>query len=118
MMRTSVKAAWVGRLLNMTEEQHGKGLLKDGELYCPLGVLCQVYSEVTGTPWVDTGVDGDGYKILGNNKILPGEVKVWAGLRSTTVFLDVLGGRCHIPELNDQRGYTFKQFADLIAAQL
>jgi hypothetical protein len=126
-MKADIKTKWVAALLSNEYEQT-EGVLRNGNGYCCLGVLCDIYSKETGVEWLDMGFGG--FAMHGADSVLPFEVRQWADLphehgqyvavskrydegEDTTVF--------HSPsltELNDSWAYDFKQIADVIEQQL
>ena len=78
-MNDDVKTKWVTALRSGKYQQtQGRLRAGDGQSFCCLGVLCDLY--VKATP----GVLWDGYysggKLLGESNYLPKEVIEWAGL--------------------------------------
>jgi len=126
-MNEAIKTKWVAALLSNEYEQT-EGVLRNGNGYCCLGVLCDLYSKETGVEWLDMGYGR--FSMHSADNVLPYEVEQWAGLthehggyvavskrydegEDTTVF--------HSPsltELNDSWAYNFHQIADVIEQQL
>ena len=126
-MKLEIKQKWVAALRSGEYEQT-EGVLRNGNGYCCLGVLCDIYSKETGVEWEDMGFGG--FAVHGADSVLPFEVRQWADLphehgqyvavskrydegEDTTVF--------HSPsltELNDSWAYDFKQIAEVIEQQL
>jgi uncharacterized protein (UPF0128 family) len=125
-MRADIKTKWVAALRSGEYEQT-EGVLRNGNGYCCLGVLCDLYSKETGMKWWD---GGSKYAMHGNDTMLPHEVRVWAHLADEFgAYVEVEtdeGGATHPPylanpsltELNDRWNYDFKQIADVIEQQL
>ena len=127
-MKADIKAKWLADLRSGKFPQT-TGALRNGNGYCCLGVLCDIYAQETGVEWAVPN-DYDNCTMHGNDSTLPYEVEQWAGLthehggyvavtkrydegEETTVF--------HSPsltELNDAWNYDFKQIADVIEEQL
>ena len=83
--------------------------------FCCLGVLCDIHSKETGTPW-----EGESY--LGDNVELPGKVTDWSGLDATGELKENVttenGTDCDsLVDLNDFGKCTFNQIADVIEDQ-
>ena len=76
-MNADVKQDWI-EALRSGEFSQSRSQLRDFDGHCCLGVLCELHSRATGTPWKRT--DTGGYRYLGSQTLLPEEVRVWAGL--------------------------------------
>ena len=126
-MKADIKTKWVAALCSNEYEQT-EGVLRNGNGYCCLGVLCDLYAKETGVEWWETGFGG--FAMHGADSVLPFEVRHWAELphehgqyvavskrydegEDTTVFHSV-----SLTELNDSWAYDFKQIADVIEQQL
>jgi hypothetical protein len=140
MMNQEIKTKWINALRSGDYEQ-GQGALKnpDGQ-YCCLGVLCDLYDkhrmEEFGakSSWtVDTVSLNEYISVLGDRSevgVPPNAVVDWAGLSDNNPdilidFEDEVGDSrppCSwtfaIAELNDDKGFTFNELADLIEKQL
>lgn len=103
---------WVNALRS-GEYKQTTGVLQNENGYCCLGVLCDVA--------VKSGLDVDVYTTTDDNgepctgygdswSQLPQEVVNWAGLENPNPMLI----EDYAISLNDNRGYTFDQIADLI----
>lgn len=126
-MKPEVKELWVAALRNPSIKQ-GRGYLKEGDEYCCLGVLTELFrkseSNIKKLDWYQPsrlsveGFDGTGV-------FLPKSVADWAGLTSVTrVKLDNeqsrkyrLKGEVSLEDLNDA-GASFSEIADVIEKQL
>ncbi len=69
-MNKEIKKQWVEALRSNNYTQN-KGMLRDESRFCALGVLCDLHSKSTNTPWNDL-------KYLGECWCLPKEVADWA----------------------------------------
>ena len=122
-MNQEVKAKWL-TALRSGEYQQGRYALNESGTFCCLGVLCDLYSKETNTPWPDGHACLLTKIMLGFDTVLPDKVKDWAGLDSHDPKLveenpDYENGKHeeYVSCLNDS-GRTFLQIADLIEAQL
>lgn len=123
-MNPEVKKMWV-ESLRSGDYQQGFDVLRTDNDFCCLGVLCDLYGKVHGIGWDEVG-DSTGlsrFRFLDNLATLPDEVRSWSGLASHNprvyTDLDVVSeSRVTIAELNDTRGVTFSEIADLIEEQL
>jgi hypothetical protein len=127
-MRADIKQKWVAALRSGAYEQT-EGVLRNGNGYCCLGVLCDLYSQETGVAWWSNPHTGN-YAIHNHDNTLPIEVRAWAQLADEFgAYVDVEtdeGGATHPPylanpsltALNDSWAYDFKQIADVIEQQL
>ena len=137
-MNQEIKTKWVNALRSGDYEQ-GQGALRnfDGQ-YCCLGVLCDLYDkhrmEEFGaeSSWaVDTVSLNEYISVLGDRSevgVPPNAVVDWAGLSDNNPDIlvdleDEIGEEKYqyelaIAELNDDKGLTFNELADLIEEQL
>lgn len=104
---------WVAALRS-GEYRQGRGALRSGDEYCCLGVACDLYSKETGVSWESEAETTFVY--LGQNAVLPQEVKNWLGLCNDS-------GRCpakyqpgSLIHWNDG-GWTFEEIADWIESE-
>ena len=105
-MNSKVKALWT-TALRSGEYQQGRGRLHTGDLYCCLGVLCDLYSM---DQW--SLVDGS-YEFLGSTHMLPAAVVEWAGLDER----NPMPGGISLAALNDT-GASFDGIASVIEKYL
>lgn len=111
-MNQEIKKLWIDGLRSGKYRQ-GQGALKTpyGE-YCCLGVLCDIYREVTGFgEWVDGAYQSFNES---NSISLSPDVVKWAGLKESN---PIFGGHDAIG-LNDKEQYTFEQIANEIEKYL
>ena len=120
-MDTKVKTLWLGALRSGDYEQ-GQGVLRCGEAYCCLGLLCVVAQ--FNPDWYRGLPDEDDMASIGLrsdpmvenvanvNGVFATEWK--SGVSSVHPII----GYSTLSTLNDKYGYTFNQIADVIEAQL
>lgn len=133
-MDQQVKTKWLNRLRSNKYRQ-GKHWLKftDEEgvtCHCCLGVLCEIYVEENGPiktagPTKEDDLRGPrkGVPFGDDYKVLPAEVKEWAGIKEfdggvVKVEMEGQNSSTYLPVLNDHYGFDFKQIADVIEEQL
>jgi hypothetical protein len=126
-MKADIKAKWLADLRSGKFPQT-TGVLRNGNGYCCLGVLCDLYSRDTGVEWWDTGCGG--FAMHGADSVLPYAVEQWAGLThehggyvAVSKSYDegentIVDHSLSLTELNDSWEYDFKQIADVIEEQL
>ena len=128
-MNADVKQKWVEALRSGKFKQgrcHLKWEADDGMRHCCLGVLCELYVEVTDhAEWVPDPNSLIKNQILDDhNGTLPPDVQQWADLPINDPHLlaqpyNKPDADYHfITELNDNLNYDFKQLAELIEKQL
>ncbi len=78
-MNQEIKARWVAALRS-GEYRQARGMLRDGDAFCCLGVLCDLHAKESGGEW-----DNDG-EYHGADEILPADVVGWAGLIAPNPF--------------------------------
>jgi hypothetical protein len=114
-MNKRIKARWV-KALRSGKYKQGRTQLKmktpDGDLFCCLGVLCDLHSKSTKAQW-----RGENY--LDQAAALPEEVQAWSGVDKWGKVPD--SGIPPLYELNDGVGCkpkSFKAIATLIEKHL
>ena len=118
-MKPDIKERWVDALLSGDYTQ-GKGRLQRDGSFCCMGVLCDLYSKETGTPWV---LSEGSLSIHGASGCLPLQVRVWGALDWVTVGrnpgLVTRNGKLEpMSYLNDSEGMSFSELGLLIQEQL
>lgn len=106
--------AWVAALRSGKYEQ-GRGYLKVGNLFCCLGVACDIaVKNGVDIEVTDTSYDGE-------TKVMPEVVTAWLGLRNEEGYYEtrndynlLVGKRLTID--NDD-GKTFEEIADIIESE-
>lgn len=108
-MKATVKRLWV-RALRSGKYEQGRGLLRDGDTFCCLGVLCDLYLKEHKY----SAIDLHGF-------YLPRSVRRWAGLASGNpeVRPRKVAGIRHdtLASLNDA-GRSFARIATIIEKEL
>lgn len=95
--------------LRSGEFSQTKGVLQDSRGYCCLGVACVVYEKVTGGD-LNRGIYG---KLLAGT--LPRVVEEFYGFNTDVgQHWNKYGEVCTLSTLNDVRGFTFDQIADVV----
>lgn len=117
-MRADVKRRWL-EALRSGEYQQGHGWLRDGDRFCCLGVLCDLYIDEHPAARWKSGVFDTGRGSTHASE-LPGHVAEWAGLLS----FDPKAGAHSLAAWNDgdsdgdgqwaRRPKTFAEVADMI----
>jgi len=113
-MKKSIKKEWVDALRS-GEYKQTKGVLKDKDSFCCLGVLCDIHSKETGEEWEE-----DTYFVEVGE--LPERVVSWAELTgfnpsNPLVKVNDITKRISLAELNDG-GKIFDEIADIIEENL
>ena len=120
-MNSIIKETWL-KALRSGQYKQTISMLKKGNNFCCLGVLCDLYAEEKGKKWQDWG-DGSGkWEMCGATEILPKEVSRWAGLGQENDDPIVTPNeewedRQSLSELNDG-GFSFREIADMIEEQM
>tara|TARA_R110000824_G_scaffold61671_1_gene163818 strand:+ start:187 stop:573 length:387 start_codon:yes stop_codon:yes gene_type:complete len=115
--------------LRSGEYKQTRSQLKEGDCFCILGVVCDVYMKERGYEWgtlISAGNEVSYPEKLSESneehayQLLPPEIAEWAfgdrGEVSPRVWVD--GKLRSLAYLNDGSDWTFKQFADLLEEQL
>ncbi len=102
-MNQEIAKQWVAALRSGKYKQ-GKNVLRSGDEFCCLGVLCDLHGEtIDGHSW-----NNDRY--CSSTIALPDQVREWAGVNSASGRLS--NGRC-LTTMNDY-GVTFDEIARII----
>jgi hypothetical protein len=135
-MNPEIKQKWLNALRS-GEYPQGRNSLRNGNGFCCLGVLCDIYSKETNKSWTRYDADRgevyvpfdelrdkveDLYDYLHMDEepeLLPQSVMNWAGLESGSpeVEVDIGPLKRELATLNDE-GETFDTIADLIEKSL
>lgn len=116
-MNKTIKKKWIDALQSGEYNQTCNGVLKEGDSYCCLGVLCDIHRREHSNldwkkvPFVKSTLDGKEYQYLNESELLPQEVRLWAGLNNTN---PTCVPKCkNYSEMNDS-GYSFNKIAKFI----
>jgi len=109
-MKKQVAQKWADALKSGKYKQ-GKNVLRSGDSFCCLGVLCDIYRTNASGGW--NGIrfvapDGTSSEIE-----LPSAVRVWAGMKSPNPVNPLGVGPTTLSCMNDE-GMTFLEIADII----
>lgn len=116
-MNKEIKDQWIAALTN-GEYKQTTGEFRDDKGFCCLGVLCDLHSKETGTPWEDYDHINDIKVYMSESGALPLCVQVWAGLEQSNGTHVVIDGlNTSLPVHNDKRR-TFAEIAKAIDEQL
>lgn len=118
-MNKDIKKKWVDALRS-GEYTQGRDALKNGDgQYCCLGVLCDIAAKegVVQEKLLTYG-ERSKYYYDGASALLPGSVIKWAGLDYPAVSVVYNDKPVWLNALNDEKGLTFDEIADLIEEQL
>lgn len=125
-MNKEIKELWVKAL---SHYKQGKSFLREGDTYCCLGVLCDLFSKESGIPWKEDAIGREGvYSFMGSNSYLPEKVREWADLKSKNPIVLSDGTELGITDLNDGHSIphadesvppkSFEEIAKIIEEQL
>lgn len=108
-MKKSIATKWVKALRSGKYEQ-GSGTLHEGNEFCCMGVLCEIYPDAD---W-EREEDESFSRFLSKSAELPPDVMDWAGIENNE---GAYGGGRNLIAMNDGRrgrGMSFKQIANII----
>ena len=121
-MDPSIKQRWVSALRSGSYDQ-GRNHLRSNNKYCCLGVLCDLHAQSYSQLW-DLGrgpYDSDPRRMIfeygGEEAILPEQVVEWSGLDAQDPIVAHDEDLTSITKLNDLKGLSFEEIADLIEEQ-
>lgn len=116
-MNKVVKVKWL-KALRSGKYKQAKGQLKDGNKFCCLGVLTDLWRHEVKPDW-DSEIDVQ--SISSEDTVLPSHVMEWAGLERSDPNVKLKGEETTLVSLNDEgceaTGYkpcNFKKIADII----
>ncbi len=118
-MKPEIKQLWVSSLRS-GEYKQGKYVLKVNDLFCCLGVLCDLHRKHSDNPkeWRKIIInEKESIHYNSSTTTLPKVVSDWAGLSSFNPIIKELGEIMTLAELNDS-GKTFIEIADIIEKYL
>ena len=123
-MDPSIKQRWVSALRSGSYHQ-GRNFLRRENDYCCLGVLCDLHAQSYSQDWTlqeqrTTTQDGTARSIFqydGFYSVLPEQVVEWSGLDAQDPVVAHDEDLTSITKLNDLKGLSFEQIADLIEEQ-
>jgi hypothetical protein len=113
-MKKSIKKKWVTALRSGKYKQ-ATGLLRVDDAFCCLGVLCNLHAQEH--PLV-AATQSSPELYLGEDRILPEEVRRWAGLKNSYGADVRIGWRFDGLTRHNDTGNSFHAIADAIEAQL
>lgn len=98
-----------------TGELHGKGEGRKKDIFCCLGVLCDlaVKAKVVEVKYVP---DNNNYEYDTDSGLLPFVVRKWAGLGTSDGTFSTKDGKEELANLNDS-GTSFKKIAKIIESK-
>lgn len=122
-MNPIVKEKWI-KALRSGEYKQGRNQLKEGDCFCCLGVLTDLYAKEKGLTWGYQFMEGSepvyGSAVLPHLRVLK-----WAGLKTANPLVAVpesikgkTGRNCDSLAAMNDRGCTFDQIADVIEEQV
>ena len=104
---------WVAALRS-GEFKQGRGVLRVGDLFCCLGVSCEL--AVRAGVDIDMTVVNNAFTYNGHAFSLPANVRLWLGLTTEKgEYIDAIGSRGSLTADNDN-GVSFAQIANTIEA--
>jgi len=106
-MNQNIKKQWVEALRSGKYKQ-GRRWLRHTDLFCCLGVLCDLHAQATNHDWDNL----ENYLDCG--EVLPEEVVRWAGLDDDDPFVN----KGRVSYYNDSKQLNFDEMADLIESHL
>lgn len=109
-MNERVKKLWIEALTSGEYEQ-GTDALRTDDMFCCLGVLCDLHRKEVGGSWQD--LDGLMFTYDNTTGTLPPRVQIWADTPTNNPFV----GRLSLAGHND-KGVPFSEIAKLIEANL
>lgn len=107
-MKKEIADRWI-EALESGEYKQTTGALRNSKGFCCLGVLCDL-AHKEGLIGVRT-YSSDVFQYDDSCSILPKSVRIWAGMADANGQL--LNGT-YLTQLNDERGYSFKDIANKI----
>lgn len=122
-MNTEVKIKWVAALRSGEYKQGKRKLHGEGNFFCCLGVLCDIYQKQHpetskwegGRFFADQSDSGSSTSQF----YLPMPVRAWAGLKSSNpITISERGVESSMSDYNDHYHYSFNMIGDVIEKNL
>lgn len=121
-MNPTVKERWV-KALKSNEYRKGSGRLRrfaylneEQDLFCVIGVLCDLYAQVGPEKW-QWSLSAGGYSFDGESENVPVAVQKWANLTEIPM-VTISESKVPLTLLNDEEELSFEELANLIEEQL
>jgi hypothetical protein len=111
-MKKTIRDKWV-KALRGGKYRQGSSNLRTEDMYCCLGVLCDLHSQAAFMAWEYDEKSGI-YRYMGESVVLPFEVCSWAGLKDPNPIAVKMAMTTH----NDSGKKSFKRLAALIERYL
>lgn len=124
-MKPDIKQRWINALRSGNYDQ-ARLSLRDGDNFCCLGVLCDLYGKEKDVLWIfedfEESESPTNEYLCAFDGGLPDNVMAWAGLEYDYEANPVLeiradGTEIHATTANDTYRYDFAKIADLIEAR-
>lgn len=112
-MNKEIKDKWVAALRSGNYIQ-GHGTLSKNNLYCCLGVLCDLAVKEGICKIQPNGLGGESIQYDNNRSFLPDSVMKWAELDDYSPSINGVD----LSNINDSGSHTFNDIADLIEKHL
>lgn len=112
-MKAEIKQKWI-TALRSGEYKQGKRRLKDGDSYCCLGVLCDLYGKEFNVSFENTLERGE--EFLGKINFLPTVVGIWSGIADISGVYEenIYHPNRRMLSIDNDNGKTFTEIADII----
>lgn len=116
-MHPNILELWLNALESNLYKQ-GQHYLHRKDLFCCLGVLCDIYIKKHGLEWrhqtEQIGTRDGLYEFESSTGVLPAKVVKWAGLSNNDPVVMVNGNRYTLSQLNDTHLYSFGSIANIL----
>lgn len=116
-MNQRIKESWM-EALRSGEYPQTQGRLRDGNGFCCLGVLVDLFLKENEKEWIE---DQFGYMVAdiygAEDETLPRGVMEWAGLSNSNPDVILSEQTMRISDLNDIEKLNFTSIADIIESQ-
>lgn len=118
-MNQRVKKLWI-EALKSGDYQKGERALKDGDTFCCLGVLCDLYGKEKNLtrPWRESSIGMQSFSTSKQFGVLPENVKRWAGLKRPNPHVLYKRNMVALSVLNDSTDLPFTKIANSIEKTL
>jgi len=114
-MKPEIKKQWIEALRSGDYEQGDGYLRTDRDEFCCLGVLCDIHHKAIK---IAPSIRGSYYHYFDSECFIPQEIIKWSGILNYSPHLIYKNKSENLTTLNDLKGLTFNQIADLIEEQL
>ena len=116
-MFKDIKDKWVCALMSDDYKQ-GKGFLRNGDEFCCLGVLTDIYLKEHDLEWETSDTDQNYMAFDGSFETLSQKVTDWSGLDDRNPYVITKDFKAFLLSERNDKGASFKEIGQIIKENL